>query len=87
MRAKSNRVREGNGDGFKKEEEEKGFCFVVVEFEIFGHRCFYVVCACNEFFGEVGHFAERRGFPEWLEMIPERGVVYKTKRTGTSTEL
>ena len=45
------------GEGFK--EDEKGNrCVVVVQFElIFDHPCFYVICACNEFFGEVGHFS------------------------------
>ena len=76
------------------------FCFVVVQFElIFGHLCFYVVCACIAFFGEVGPFTERSGFlelcaiceklmvfTEWLAMISERGVVYWTKRMGASTE-
>ena len=50
--------------------------------------------ACIEFFGEVGHFTERSGFlelfvvwfTEWLAMISERGVVYRTKRMGPSTE-
>ena len=71
----------------------------VVQFElVFRHSC-YVVCACTEFFGEVGHFTERSGFlepcvsfakswwfTEWLAMILERGVVYRTKRMGPSTE-
>ena len=48
-------------EGFKEEEKGKG----VVQFElIFGHPCFYVVCACIEFFGEVGHITERSGFLE-----------------------
>ena len=65
VRAKSNRVREGTGRRFqgRRKGKEKSFCFVVVQFElIFGHPCFYVVCACIEFFGEVGHFTERSGF-------------------------
>ena len=56
MRAKSNRVREGDGRRFlgSGKGKEKSFCFVVVQFElIFRHPCFYVVCACTEFFGEV----------------------------------
>ena len=41
--------------GFKEDEKRKEkSCFVVVHFElIFRHPCFYVVCACIEFFGEV----------------------------------
>ena len=68
MRAKSNRVsREGNGGRFqgRRNGKEKSFCFVVVKFElILGHPCFDVVCAYIEFYGEVGHFTERSGFPE-----------------------
>ena len=72
MRAKSNRVMEGNGRRFqgRRKGKEKSFCFVVVQSElIFRHPCFYVVCACIEFFGEVGHFTERSGF---LELDLER---------------
>ena len=79
MRAKSNRVREGN-DGRvqgRRKGKEKSFCFVVVQFElIFGHPYFYVVCACIEFFGEVGHFTERSGFLE-LCVICEKPTVYR----------
>ena len=53
VRAKSNRICEGDGGKFqgRREGKEKS-CFVVVQFElIFGHPCFYVVCACIEFFG------------------------------------
>ena len=59
VRAKSNRVREENGGMFqaRRNGKEKSFCFVVVQFQlIFGHPCFYVVCARTEFFREVGHF-------------------------------
>ena len=78
MRAKNNRVREGNGrfQGRRK-WKEKGFCFVVVQSElIFRHPCFYVVYACIEFFGEVGHFTQRSGFLE-LCVICERLMVYR----------
>ena len=57
MRANSNRIREGNGGRFqgRRKGKEKSFCFVV-QFElIFGHPCFYVMCACIEYFGEVVH--------------------------------
>ena len=49
VRAKSNRIREGNGRRFqgRRKGKEKSFCFVVVQFEPnFRHPCFYVVCAC-----------------------------------------
>ena len=78
MRAKSNRVREGNGRRFqgRRKGKEKSFCFVVVQFElIFRHP--YVVCACIEFFGEVGHFTERSGFLE-LCVICKKLMVYKS---------
>ena len=99
VRAKSNRICEGDGGKFqgRREGKEKS-CFVVVQFElIFGHPCFYVVCACIEFFGEVGQFTERNGFlelcviceklifMEWLAMILERGET-KMKRMGLNTE-
>ena len=79
MRAKNNRVREGNGRRFqgRRKGKEKSFCFVVVQFElVFRHPCFYVVCACIEFFGEVGHFTERSGFLE-LCVICEKLMVYR----------
>ena len=77
MRAKSNRIKEGNGGRFEGRRKEKS-CFVVVQFEqiSFGHPCFYVVCACFEFFGEVGHFTERSGFLE-LCVIVEKLMVYR----------
>ena len=79
MRAKNNRIREGNGGRFqgRRKGKEKSFCFVVVQFElIFGHPCFYVICACIEFFGEVGHFTERSGFLE-LCVICKKLMVYR----------
>ena len=61
----------------RRKGKEKSFCFVVVQFElIFRHPCFYVVCACTEFFGEVGHFTERSGFLE-LCVICEKLMVYR----------
>ena len=65
---------------------------------IFCHPCFDVIGACTEFFGEVVYFTERGGFLELRViceklmvyrmacMISERDVVYRTKRTGSSTE-
>ena len=79
MRAKSNRVREGNGRRFqgRRKGKEKRFCFVVVLSElIFRHPCFYVVCACIEIFGEVGHLTGRSGFLE-LCVICEKLTVYR----------
>ena len=43
---------------------------------IFGHLCFYVVCACSEFFGEVGHFTERSRFLE-LCIIRKKLMIYR----------
>ena len=80
------------------DEKKKSFCFVVVKFElIFCHPCFDVICASTEFFGEVVYFTDRDflscvssgkklWFTEWLPVMSERGVVYRTKRTGPSTE-
>ena len=79
MRAKSNRVREENGGRFhgRRKGKEKSFCFVVVQSElIFRHPCFYVACACIEFFGEVGHFTERSRFLE-LCVICKKLMVYR----------
>ena len=79
--------------------EEKSFYFVVVKLElIFSHPCFYVICACIEFFGDVGNFTERSGLLELciirkklmiyrvIRSISDRGVVYRTKRMGPRTE-
>ena len=61
-------------------------------------RSFDDTCACTEFFGEVVYFTERGGFLElcviceklmvyrMVAIMSERGVVYRTKRTGPSTE-
>ena len=79
MKAENNRIREENGGRFqgRRKGKEKSFCFVVVQFElIFRHPCFYVVCACIEFFDEVGHFTERSGFLE-LCVICEKLTVYR----------
>ena len=66
-------------EGFKEDQKGKrrASVFVIVQFElIFRHPCFYVVCACIEFFGEVGHFIERSGFLE-LCVICEKLMVYR----------
>ena len=60
-------MREGNCVRFQGggKGKEKTFFFVVVQFEmIFRNLCFYVACACIEFFREVGHFTDRSGFLE-----------------------
>jgi len=66
VRAKSNRIGEGNSrfQGRRK-GKEKSSCYIVIQFElIFRHPYFFVVCACIDYFGEVGHFTERSGFLE-----------------------
>ena len=101
MRVECNRVREENGGGYqgRRKEKEKKFCVVVVKFGlIYDHPCFYVICACIELFGEVSHFSERSGFLELCftreKLMICRVVsfdmgerqVYRTRRTGPSTE-
>ena len=83
MRAKSNGVRDGDSRRFqgRRNGKEKSFCFVVPQFElIFRHACFYVVCACIEFFGEVGHFTEGSGVLELCviceKLMANRAVSY-----------
>ena len=87
MRAKSNRVREGNGRSFQgRRKGKESFCFVVVQFElIFRHPCFHVVCACMEFFGEVGHFTERSGFLELCHLRHNTWLygIQRTHRDGS----
>ena len=97
VRANSNRIREGNGGRLqgRRKEKKKSFCFVVVTFEmIFVHPCFYVVSACivslvtlvtslrGADFCSCVSSAKSWWFSEWLAMISEGGVVYRTKRTG-----
>ena len=68
VRAKSNRIREGNGRMFqgRRKGKEKSFCFVVVQFELI---------LSSMFFGEVSHFTERNGFLD-LCVICEKLMVY-----------
>ena len=64
-------------EGFQEDEKRKSFCFVIIQFELIFHQsCFYVVCACIEFFGEAGHFTERSGFLE-LCVICKKLMVYR----------
>ena len=94
MRAKNKRIREGNDGRFqgRRKGKEKSFCFVVVQFElIFGHPCFYVVCACIEFFGDFCGFLELCVICEKLMVYRVVSYdigedVYRTKRMGPSTE-
>ena len=99
--AKINRVREGNGRRFqgRRKGKEKSFCFVVVQFElIFRHPC-YLCRLCmhwilwwgwslhwEEWISGAVSSAKSWWFTEWLTIISERGVVYRTKRMGPSTE-
>ena len=78
-RAKSNWIREGNSGRFqgRQKGKEKSFCFVVMHFELgFDHPCFYFVCACIQFFGEVGHFTERSRILE-LCVISKKLMIYR----------
>ena len=90
---------EGFKEDEKREGEELLFCRRSVWADFPSSLFFSVVWACIEFFGEVGHFTERSGFLELcvickklmvyrvvIAMIWERGVVYRTKRMGPSTE-
>ena len=61
-------------EGFKEDEKGKRRASVLSSFSL--SPCFYVVCACIEFFGEVGHFTERSGFRE-LCVICEKLMVYR----------
>ena len=102
VRAKSNWIREGNGGGFERRRKgnEKSFCLVVVPFElIFRHPCFFMssVHALSSLvrlvtslrgadFWSCVSSAKSWWLTEWLAIISERGVVYRTKRMGPSTE-
>ena len=47
--------------GFKEDERGKRSASVLSSFSLsrfFGYPCFCIICACIEFFGEVGHFTE-----------------------------
>ena len=53
------------------------FVVVIIVFVlIFGHPCFYVICASIEFFCEAGHFTKRSGFLE-LCIIHEKLMIYR----------
>ena len=57
--------------------EREELLFVVVKFElIFGRPCFYVICTCIRFFGEIGTFTERRGYLE-LCIIRKKLMIYR----------
>ena len=55
----------GTVEGFKEDEKGKRIASVLSSFSLGSFsviHVFCVVCACTEFFGEVGHFTERSGF-------------------------
>ena len=54
---------------------------------IFRHPCFYVVCACIEFFGEVGHFTERSGFLELCDTCENTNETLILHRPSTNKTL
>ena len=70
----------GTAEGFIKDERGKRKASVLSSFSLSWfsviHVCFYVVCVCIEFFGEVGHFTERSGFLE-LCVICKKLMVYR----------
>ena len=69
----------GTVEGFKEDEKGKRIASVLSSFSLSSFsviHVFYVVCACTEFFGEVGHFTERSGFLE-LCVICEKLMVYR----------
>ena len=88
----------GTVEGFKDDEKEKRRASVLSSFSLswFSIIHVFIVCACIEFFGEVGHFTERSGFLElcvsckklmiYRVVSYDIGVVYRTKRMGPSTE-
>ena len=66
-------------EGFKEDEKGKRRASVLSSFSLSWFsviHVFYVVCACNEFFGEVGHFTERSGSLE-LCVICKKLMVYR----------
>ena len=87
MRAKSNLIESGRVtvEGFNlrktklKGKRRASVLSRVVQFElIFRHPCFYVGCACIEFFGEVGHFTDSSsGFLELCQCHLRNLVVYR----------
>ena len=60
-------------EDFKEDEKGKRRASVLSSFSF---PCFYVVCSCIDFFGEVVHFTERSGFLE-LCIIREKLMIYR----------
>ena len=101
VRAKSNRIREGNSGRFqgrRKGKEKSLFCrrSVWADFwssmclcRLYMHRVLWWGWSLHweeRISGAVCHLKKSWWFTEWLAMIWERGVVYRTKRTDPSTE-
>ena len=59
-------------ESFKEDEKGKRRASVLSSFSL----SWYVVCACIEFFGEIGYFTERSGFLE-LCFIREKLMIYR----------
>ena len=85
----------------RRKGKEKSFCFVVVQFElILASSMFLCRLSVHALSSLVRLVTSLRGadfwscvpsakswwFTEWLTIISERGVVYRTKRMGPSTE-
>ena len=102
VRAKSNRVREGNGRRFqgrwKGKEKSLLFCrrsvwadfpssmFFMLSVHALSSLVRLVTSLRGADFWSCVSSAKSWWFTEWLAMISERGVVYRTKRMGPSTE-
>ena len=98
----SNRVREGNSGRFQRKNEKGKrtasvlsslslSCFSVIHvFMSSVHELGYLVRLFTALrgadFWSCASSAKSWWFTEWLATISERGVVYRTKRTGPSTE-
>ena len=73
MRAESNQVREGNGCRLQRRRKKDSFCFVIIEVElIFCYPCFYIICACTEFFLKV--VISLRGVDFWSSCVSHFNV-------------
>ena len=101
VRVKSNRVREGDGWRFQGRRKGKKRASVLsclcLSWFIVIHVFMSSVLATSSLvrsvtsprgadFWSCVSSAKNWWFTEWLAMISERGVVYRTKRTGPSTE-
>ena len=87
-------------EGFKEDKKGKRRASILSSLSLSWFLIIHLFMSsvCIVFFGEAGHFTERNGFlehvssmkswwfTEWLAMILERSVVYRTRRTGPSIE-